>query len=150
MILSGSWRRMERSPRAKVSPFFSFTGICVMPRSWYSTGSSMVTILSSSVLISFTAAYSVVVLPEASSFFGRKANDVQSEALKFLGKRFLVEHAQDGIFAVARRHDRDAQVDEAPLILHAKTPVLRNSALGNVQIAQHLDARKHRGMPFLG
>ena len=31
MILSGSWRRIERRPRAKVSPFFSFTGICVMP-----------------------------------------------------------------------------------------------------------------------
>ena len=31
MILSGSWRRIERSPRAKVRPFFSFTGIWVMP-----------------------------------------------------------------------------------------------------------------------
>jgi len=56
MILSGSWRRMERSPRAKVSPFFSLTGIWVMPLSWYSTGSSMVTILSSSLLISLSAA----------------------------------------------------------------------------------------------
>ena len=56
MILSGSWRRIERRPRAKVSPFFSFTGICVMPLSWYSTGSSMVMILSSSVLISESAA----------------------------------------------------------------------------------------------
>ncbi len=56
MILSGSWRRIERSPRAKVSPFFSLTGICVMPLSWYSTGSSIVMILSSSVLISLSAA----------------------------------------------------------------------------------------------
>jgi len=39
---------------AKVNPFFSLTGICVMPRNWYSTGSSIVMILSSSVLISFT------------------------------------------------------------------------------------------------
>jgi hypothetical protein len=31
MILSGSWRRIERRPRAKVSPFFSLTGIWVMP-----------------------------------------------------------------------------------------------------------------------
>jgi hypothetical protein len=52
MILSGSWRRIERRPRAKVSPFFSLTGIWVMPRSWYSTGSSMVTILSSELWIS--------------------------------------------------------------------------------------------------
>src|ERR1022692_1030004 len=33
MILSGSWRRMERRPRAKVRPFFSLTGIWVMPLS---------------------------------------------------------------------------------------------------------------------
>src|SRR2546426_7755560 len=46
MILSGSWRRIERKPRAKVSPFFSFTGTWVMPGIWYSTGSSMVMIAS--------------------------------------------------------------------------------------------------------
>ena len=64
MILSGSCRKIERSPRANVSPFFSFTGICVIPTIWYSTGSSMVISLSSSLLISFSAAYSVVVLPD--------------------------------------------------------------------------------------
>ncbi len=63
MILSGSCRRIERSPRAKVSPFFSFTGICSTPGSWYSTGSSIVTILSCPLLISEIIAYSVVVLP---------------------------------------------------------------------------------------
>ena len=63
MILSGSWRRIERRPLAKVRPFFSFTGICSTPGSWYSTGSSMVTILSWPELISVIAAYSVVVLP---------------------------------------------------------------------------------------
>ena len=56
MILSGSWRRMERRPRAKVSPFFSFTGTWVMRGIWYSTGSSMVMILSSGVAISLRAA----------------------------------------------------------------------------------------------
>src|SRR5713226_4566472 len=56
MILSGSCRRMERSPRAKVSPFFSLTGICSTPASWYSTGSSIVTILSWPLLISVMAA----------------------------------------------------------------------------------------------
>jgi hypothetical protein len=35
-----------------------------MPFSWYSTGSSIVMILSSIVLISESPAYSVVVLPE--------------------------------------------------------------------------------------
>jgi len=56
MILSGSWRRIDRSPRANVSPFFSLIGICVIPFSWYSTGSSIVTILSSTDLISESAA----------------------------------------------------------------------------------------------
>ena len=55
---------MERRPRENVSPFFSFTGICVIPLSWYSTGSSMVMILSSVDWISDSAAYSVVVFPE--------------------------------------------------------------------------------------
>ena len=55
-ILSGSWRRMERRPTAKVSPFFSFTGIWVTPSSWYSTGSSMVMSLSSGLLISLSTA----------------------------------------------------------------------------------------------
>ena len=54
---------MERRPRANVRPFFSFTGICKTPGNWYSTGSSMVTILSLRRLISVSAAYSVVVLP---------------------------------------------------------------------------------------
>ncbi|MNZ30176.1 hypothetical protein D3C78_474360 [compost metagenome] len=63
MILSGSWRRIERRPRAKVRPFFSLTGICSTPGSWYSTGSSMVMILSTPWLISVIMAYSVVVLP---------------------------------------------------------------------------------------
>jgi hypothetical protein len=30
MILSGSCRRIERRPRANVSPFFSLIGICVI------------------------------------------------------------------------------------------------------------------------
>jgi hypothetical protein len=48
-------RRIERSPRAKVSPFFSLIGICVIPFNWYSTGSSIVMILSSIDLISESA-----------------------------------------------------------------------------------------------
>ena len=56
MIVSGSWRRMERRPRAKVSPFFSFTGTWVTPAISYSTGSSMETIFASDDAISESAA----------------------------------------------------------------------------------------------
>ena len=63
MMRSGSWRRIERSPRAKLRPFCSFTGICSTPGSWYSTGSSMVMILSRPWFDSLIIAYKVVVLP---------------------------------------------------------------------------------------
>ena len=42
MMMSGSWRRMERRPLANVSWIFGFTWICPIPWNWYSTGSSIV------------------------------------------------------------------------------------------------------------
>jgi hypothetical protein len=51
MITSGSWRRKERSPCAKVSPIFGLMAIWPMPLSWYSTGSSTVRMFRSTVLI---------------------------------------------------------------------------------------------------
>ena len=42
--MSGSWRRIARSPVAKLSQRLAFTGIWLMPLSSYSTGSSMVMI----------------------------------------------------------------------------------------------------------
>ncbi len=64
MMTSGSWRRNERRPEAKVSSIFGLTCVCEMPSSWYSTGSSTVRMLLSGELISDRQAYSVVVLPE--------------------------------------------------------------------------------------
>ena len=43
-ITSGSWRRIDRRPVAKVRPRLGLTGIWLMPESSYSTGSSMVMI----------------------------------------------------------------------------------------------------------
>ena len=64
MITSGSARIIERSPVANVSPARRLTGIWVMPSSWYSTGSSIVTMFFSGELMTPTAPYSVVDLPE--------------------------------------------------------------------------------------
>src|SRR5439155_1452440 len=47
MMMSGSWRRIERRARAKVRPTGSCTWIWLISSSWYSTGSSMVTMFSS-------------------------------------------------------------------------------------------------------
>src|SRR5580692_6859001 len=154
MILSGSCRKMERNPRANVSPFFSLTGICVIPRTWYSTGSSIVMILSSSFLISLIAAYSVVVLPdpvgpESSLVFVVESGHIERQVAELLAQRLFVEYAQNGVFTVHRRHDRHAKIDKAPLVSHAETAVLWNAALGDVQLAHDLNARKNRRVPFL-
>ncbi len=101
-----------------------------MPVSWYSTGSSIVTILSSIDLISESAAYSVVVLPlpvgpvtrtmpygSAMYFRNRfssavgKPEDVEAQLGELLADRLLVENADDRVLAVDARHDRDAEVD---------------------------------------
>ncbi len=56
MITSGSWRTMCRRPAANVSPICGLTWIWLMPRSWYSTGSSMVMIFLPGELILLSAA----------------------------------------------------------------------------------------------
>ena len=64
MIVSGSARIIERRPEAKVTPIFSLTWTCLTPGRRYSTGSSIVTMVFSGMLICISAAYSVVDLPE--------------------------------------------------------------------------------------
>ncbi len=63
-MTSGSWRRSERRPVAKVTLRLTLTCICEMPSMWYSTGSSMVMTLREFRSIRPSAAYRVVVLPE--------------------------------------------------------------------------------------
>ena len=48
-----------------------------------------------------------------------------------------------------RRHDGNAEVDGAPAVLHAEASVLRHAALGNIELAHHLDARNDGRMVFL-
>jgi len=62
-MTSGSWRRMDFSPPAKVIPDCSLIWIWLIDGKVYSTGSSMVMMLRSGVLISPSELYSVVVLP---------------------------------------------------------------------------------------
>src|SRR5882757_2746181 len=90
------------------------------------------------------------IATETAGFFRGKADNVQSEAGEFFRKSFLVEDAKNRIFAVTSGHDGDAQIDVAPLVFHAEATVLGHAPFGNVQIAEHFDAREHRGMPFLG
>src|SRR5580704_2962037 len=79
-----------------------------------------------------------------------KTNDIQAEALEFFGERLFVQDAQHRVFSVARGHDGDAQIDEAALVFNPEAAVLRHAALGDIQVAEHLDTGNHRGVPFLG
>ena len=47
-------------------------------------------------------------------------------------------------------HDGDAEIDEAALVAHAETAVLRHAALGDIEFAHHLDAGNDGGVPVLG
>ena len=74
------------------------------------------------------------VAAEAASLFVGKANHVQREAGEFFRKCFLVEDAENGVFAVTGGHNGNAQIDVAAFVFHAETAVLGDAALGNVQI----------------
>jgi hypothetical protein len=63
MMMSGSWRRIERRPAAKVRWIFGLTWIWPTPESWYSRGSSTVRMFFSRLLRRGRAAERVVVLP---------------------------------------------------------------------------------------
>ena len=56
MITSGSARRIERRPAANVRPARRLTPIWLIPSRRYSTGSSIVMMLRSTALISFSVA----------------------------------------------------------------------------------------------
>src|ERR1019366_6678983 len=90
------------------------------------------------------------VATELAQVFVAEAHHVERQLVELLAHRLFVEHAQHRIFAVHRGHDGDAEVDGAAEIAHAETPVLRDPALGNVQLAHDLDARDDGGMVLLG
>ena len=79
-----------------------------------------------------------------------EAHHVERELAELLAHRFFVEHAEHGVFAVDRGHDGDAEIDQAALVAHAEAAVLRDAALGDIQLAHDLDARDDGGVPVLG
>src|SRR6185369_8789370 len=79
-----------------------------------------------------------------------KANDVQAKTLEFFRKGFFVQYTKNRVFAVAGGHDRNTQIDETALVLHTETAVLWNASFRDIQFTQHLDAREHGRVPFLG
>src|ERR1051325_2268593 len=71
-------------------------------------------------------------------------DDVQVKIAERFVDLLFVKNTNDSILAVHGRHDRDAKVNVTSLVAHAKTPVLRHAALGDVQFRHDLDARDQR------
>ena len=89
------------------------------------------------------------VAPELDQIGIREADHVERKLGELLAHRLFVQHAQHGVFAVNGGHDGDAEIDQAALVAHAETAVLRDAALGDIQLAHHLDARNDGGVPVL-
>ena len=71
--------------------------------------------------------------------------------MKLLAHRLFVEYAEHCVLAVNRGHDGNAEVDGAfgIAVFHPEAAVLRHPALGDIQLAHHLDARNDGGVMLL-
>src|ERR1700739_2736366 len=83
---------------------------------------------------------------EAAQVFFGEAHHVEREVAELLAHRFLVEHAEHGVFAMHGGHDGDTEVDEAALVANAEAAVLRYAALSDVELAHDLDAAQDGGV----
>src|SRR6202158_3886484 len=81
------------------------------------------------------------VAAEAAQVVFVEPHHFERELFKLLAHRFLVKHAEHGVFAVDRRHDRNPEVDGATVVFDAEAAVLGHAALGNIELAHDLDAR---------
>ncbi len=170
MILSGSWRRIERSPRAKVRPFL------FVDRNLGNAANLVFDrIFDGDDLVFFgpDLAHRGVerrglaaarrprnqhhpvrlgdVAPEFFQIVGIEAHHVEHQLVKLLAHRLFVEYAQHRVLAVNRGHDGHAEVDGAfgIAVFHPEAAVLRDAAFGDIQLAHHLDARNDGGVMLL-
>ena len=65
-------------------------------------------------------------------------------------QRFLVEDSEDRFLAEDRRQGRDAEVDLAVVEAELDAPVLREPALGDVEVGHDLETREDRRLEPLG
>ena len=159
MMMSGSWRTIERSAWAKSSPICGLAWIWLMPSIWYSTGSSTVMILTSAVLSLLSAVYSVVVLPEPVGPVTSRMPCGCCSTCSNCGRNSSVKPRLWKSSTTVSRSSRrittdspcavgtvlDAQVEFLALHAQHDAAVLRQAALGDVELGHDLDAADHRG-----
>src|SRR5207237_308431 len=135
----GSWRRIERSADANVSPAFSCTCTCTMPCIRYSTGSSTVTMLTPSLLIWLMQEYRVVVLPQPVGDVERRHDlDARDQRQPRLARN-LHHLAQHSVDAIAHRHPALFRLDVD--VARAREDPLRDD---------QIDQPDHRALARLG
>src|ERR1700730_7847696 len=72
---------------------------------------------------------------------GLESEHIEAQPAHLLGQGLLVEHAQHRILAEDAGNDRDAKVDRPRLEGNLEAPVLGYSALRDVELRHHFDAR---------
>ena len=124
----------------------------------YSTGSSVVISLSSMLLSSLSAEYSVVVLPEpvgpvtSTMPFGfsiasrnlAERRRVHADRVQVERRHRPIEHPHNHALAEHRRQHAHAQIDRVAADRQLDAPVLRQPALGDIEVRHHLDAGRNR------
>src|SRR6476646_4730223 len=90
------------------------------------------------------------VAPEALEVVVAETHHVEHQRAELLAHGLFVQHAQYGVLAVNGGHDGHAEVDLPPVVLDAEAAVLRDPALGNVQLAHDLNAGDDGGLVLAG
>ena len=158
---SGSERRIERSAAEKVSPARRLICTWLRPARRYSTGSSTVMMLISGPVDLVQRRVEGRRLtgagrPGDEQRAGRLDDDLLEDVPHLVGEAELrerrrplrlVEEAHDDPLALDRRQDGDADVEQAARCLRVQrdAAVLRLAPLGDVELGEHLQARRHAG-----
>ena len=160
---------MERRPRAKVRPFFSLTGIWVMPLSWYSTG-----IFDGDDLVFVVLDFAEGGV-EGGGFAGAGGAGDQHHAVGFVdvaaeldevgfAEKPTTSSESLANFSLIDSLSSTRSTASSPwmvgmmetrksirrrFVADAETAVLRDAALGDIEFAHDLDARNDGGVPVL-
>ena len=159
--MSGSARRIDRSAAANVRPAFGWICTWLMPGSRYSTGSSTVMMLRSGLLSMLSVAYSVVDLPEPvgpvtrivpyglrydasnrACGLGQEARAPRARRTAWLLSRMRMTTFSP--YTVGRVATRRSML--RPPTFMRDAAVLRDAALGDVDVGHDLEAADHAGL----
>src|SRR5437899_3298065 len=86
------------------------------------------------------------IKPKPLNILRVKSNNIEIKILETLVDLLFVENTDNGVLAVNRRHDRNTEIDRAPLVTHAKTTILWEAPLADVEFRHALDSRDQRLM----